>query len=108
MTCRASTAVTWLSPLTSVKYRLATADPLSPSAIALRESSLKTDLLPRELVHDRMIREKKPWAVAAAAVLLLAFTIGFVSLSRALGTMDESVYGASVKQAEQVLSRVHI
>jgi len=71
---------------------------------ALRESSLKTDLLPRELVHDRMIREKKPWAVAAAAILLLGFTIGFVSLSSALGKMDESVYGDSVKQAEQVLS----
>ncbi|NQT12220.1 MAG: type IV pilus assembly protein PilM, partial [Planctomycetes bacterium] len=71
---------------------------------ALRQSALKTDLLPRELVHDRMIRGKKPWAVAAAAVLLLAFTIGYVSLSRALGSMAESVYGASVEQAEKVIS----
>lgn len=76
---------------------------------ALGRSSLKTNLLPREIVKDRLVRQKKPWAVAAAAVLLLGFTISFVSISRALGTMDESVYGdnepgGAVKEAKDTIS----
>ena len=51
----------------------------------LGKSSLRTNLLPKELVKDRLIREKKPWAVASVAVLLTALTISFVSFSRALG-----------------------
>ena len=54
----------------------------------LGKSSLRTNLLPKELVKDRLIREKKPWAVASAAVLLTALTISFVSFSRALGTVS--------------------
>jgi len=38
---------------------------------ALGKSALRTNLLPPELLQQRMIRNKKPWAVAAAAVLLL-------------------------------------
>ena len=38
---------------------------------------LSTNLLPREILRDRMIRAKKPWAVAAVAILLLGFTIGY-------------------------------
>ena len=33
----------------------------------LGKGGLKTNLLPKEIVRDRLIREKKPWAVAAAA-----------------------------------------
>ena len=70
---------------------------------ALGKSALKTNLLPREIVKDRLIRGKKPWAVAAAAVLLLGFTISFVSISRALGTMDESVFGEAVTKAKDAI-----
>jgi type IV pilus assembly protein PilM len=38
---------------------------------------LSTNLLPREIVKDRMIRAKKPWAVAAVAILLLGLTFGY-------------------------------
>jgi len=50
---------------------------------------LRTNLLPREIVKDRLIRQKKPWAVAAAAVLLMACTISFAASSLSLSTVRE-------------------
>jgi type IV pilus assembly protein PilM len=38
---------------------------------------LSTNLVPPEIVKDRMIKAKKPWAVAAVALLLLGCTIGY-------------------------------
>jgi len=38
---------------------------------------LSTNLLPPEIVNDRIIRAKKPWAVAAVALLLLGCTFGY-------------------------------
>src|SRR6185295_5990290 len=35
------------------------------------------NLLPREILKDRLVREKKPWVVAAAAAVLLALAISF-------------------------------
>ncbi|HEV7281271.1 MAG TPA: type IV pilus assembly protein PilM [Pirellulaceae bacterium] len=36
-------------------------------------SKLQTSLLPPEIITDRIVREKKPWAVAAVALVLLGF-----------------------------------
>jgi type IV pilus assembly protein PilM len=68
----------------------------------LGKSALRTNLLPKELVKDRLIREKKPWAVAAAAVLLTALTISFVSFSRALGTVSADKWKTAEDKAKQV------
>jgi type IV pilus assembly protein PilM len=43
----------------------------------LRAAKIKTNLLPREIVKDRMIRAKKPWAVGAAAALLLGCAVSY-------------------------------
>lgn len=43
----------------------------------LRAAKIKTNLLPREIVKDRMIRAKKPWAVGAAAALLLGCAFSY-------------------------------
>jgi type IV pilus assembly protein PilM len=43
----------------------------------LNQSILKTNLVPQEVHRDRMIEEKKPWALAGAAALLLGFTINY-------------------------------
>lgn len=43
----------------------------------LKQSVLKTNLIPQEVHRDRMIEEKKPWALAGAAALLLGFTINY-------------------------------
>ena len=44
---------------------------------ALGQATLETNLLPREIVTDRMVRDKKPWVVAAVAALLFGFLVNF-------------------------------
>lgn len=43
----------------------------------LKKSALRTNLLPQEILIDRIVRQKKPWAVAAVASLLLACALNF-------------------------------
>ena len=69
------------------------------------KGTLRTNLLPSEIVQDRVVRAKKPWAVAAAAVLLLACTINFVSHSRALSTVDEKLFAASETEADGAVKK---
>ena len=63
---------------------------------------VRTNLLPREIRQDRMIRDKKPWAVAAAAILMLASTLSFVSWSRDLATVEETTWRNSQQKAREV------
>ncbi len=44
---------------------------------ALDRAQLHTNLLPEEIVTTRLVRAKKPWAVAAAALLLLGLAINY-------------------------------
>ncbi|MFT5527288.1 MAG: type IV pilus assembly protein PilM [Pirellulaceae bacterium] len=39
----------------------------------LSQSHLSTNLLPKEIITQRLVREKKPWAVAAVSAMMLAF-----------------------------------
>ncbi len=43
----------------------------------LDKSTISTNLLPREFLTERLIREKKPWAVAALGALLLGFSCNY-------------------------------
>jgi type IV pilus assembly protein PilM len=45
----------------------------------LKQAKLRTNLLPRELVTDRIIRDKKPWAVIALATLMAGFTLNYLA-----------------------------
>jgi type IV pilus assembly protein PilM len=44
---------------------------------ALDAGQLRTNLLPEEIVTTRLVRAKKPWAVAAVAVLLVGMTVNY-------------------------------
>lgn len=68
----------------------------------LNRGALRTNLLPKELVKDRMIRAKKPWAVGAMAMLLVGLSVSFVSFSRALSTTDVALFGTAENRAKQV------
>jgi type IV pilus assembly protein PilM len=46
---------------------------------ALDNAQLRTNLLPDEIITTRLVRAKKPWAVAAVAVLLVGMTINYFS-----------------------------
>lgn len=54
----------------------------------LGQGALSTNLLPRELVVQRMVREKKPWALATVAVLFLGLSFNFFFLNRAWKSVD--------------------
>ena len=71
----------------------------------LGKAGLRTNLLPKEIIHDRLIRRKKPWAVAAAAVLMLACTISFAFYSRALSSVDEETWNNAENQAKQTIAQ---
>lgn len=68
----------------------------------LGKAILRTSLLPPDVSKARIIREKKPWAVAAAAVLLLGLTISFAGFARALSTVDTKKFSAAENQAKSV------
>jgi type IV pilus assembly protein PilM len=61
----------------------------------LDKAKLATNLLPPEIVTDRLIRAKKPWAVAMVAALLLGVAINFFGHWRAWN----SVHPDRFKQA---------
>jgi len=66
----------------------------------LEMSGLKTNLLPGEIIKDRLIRQKKPWALAAAAVLLLGCTISFASYAHSLGSVEEEKWRTAESMAD--------
>ncbi len=47
---------------------------------ALSESAIQTNLIPRELLVDRLVRAKKPWAAGALAALALGLSINFAGI----------------------------
>jgi type IV pilus assembly protein PilM len=71
----------------------------------LGKAGLHTNLLPREVVHARIIREKRPWAVAAAAILLTGLTLSYASYAMALKTVSEERFQAAEQQAASINSK---
>ncbi|MEX0713573.1 MAG: type IV pilus assembly protein PilM [Pirellulales bacterium] len=72
----------------------------------LRDTKIKTNLLPREIAKDRLIRGKKPWAIGAAAALLLGLTVSYVSHVRAAQSvsLDDSYFKPAVDEANRVVT----
>jgi type IV pilus assembly protein PilM len=56
---------------------------------ALGESELKTNLLPEEIVRRRMVRAKKPWAVAGVAALLVGLSFNYFTHVSAWRSADK-------------------
>jgi type IV pilus assembly protein PilM len=70
----------------------------------LGKSKLSTNLLPPEIVTDRMIRDKKPWAVAMVASLLLGLTINFLGHWRAWNSVHPDKYKEAMSAADRATS----
>jgi type IV pilus assembly protein PilM len=71
----------------------------------LGKGGLRTNLLPKEILKDRLIRQKKPWAVAAAAVLLLACAVSFASYSFGLGEVRDEKWGEAESRASNTANQ---
>ena len=69
----------------------------------LGQSVLRTNLLPQELNTQRIIRDKKPWALAAAAGLLFGMTVNYMGHWNA---WRPTVFDDRYKQAESVANTV--
>ncbi len=69
----------------------------------LGKAAVHTNLLPKEIILDRLIGRKKPWAIAAAALLLLGCGISFAAYSLALAGVDASRWGAAEAEAAQLV-----
>lgn len=74
----------------------------------LSVAKLRTNLVPREIMTDRLVRSKKPWAVASLAALLLACTFNvFFYYSRLHQTAeDREVQGISWQRASSAIESV--
>lgn len=70
----------------------------------LDEGKIRTNLLPDEIVQERIVRAKKPWAMAAAAALLLGLSISSVGYWRAWNTVNKSHFGGSEMTAQTQVS----
>ncbi|MGI5831542.1 MAG: pilus assembly protein PilM [Thermoguttaceae bacterium] len=70
----------------------------------LRQGTLDINLIPPEVVRDRMINSKKPWALATAALLLLAFAVQYINSTSALATVRNSNLVSAVNDAKRVRS----
>jgi type IV pilus assembly protein PilM len=68
------------------------------------KSKLSTNLLPHEIVTDRTIREKKPWAVAMVATLLLGCTISFLGYWRSWNSVAVDKFSAALNEAKSAKS----
>jgi len=78
---------------------------LAVEALGVGRGTLMTNLLPPEIIKDRFIRSKKPWALAGAAILLLGCAIGYGSHSLALGTVDEDRFRDAEQRMQAVVTQ---
>lgn len=72
---------------------------------AMGKSELKTNLLPEEIVRSRLVRAKKPWAVAGAAAILLGLTFNYFSHVSAWSATQETVWSGAESAATSVSSQ---
>lgn len=74
---------------------------------ALDLGQMSTNLLPDEIVTERIIRAKKPWVAAAAAVLMLGLAMNYSSHVSALQTVDiENDWKSPLSQAQSLAQQV--
>lgn len=69
---------------------------------ALGDSSIYTNLLPREIITRRLIRDKKPWAVVTVAAMLAGCMFNFCFHWNAWSQVHEDRYSDVYRDAEVV------
>jgi len=75
----------------------------------LAQGPMKTNLLPKEIVIERLVRSKKPWAIAALSALLLGIVANFASVYGSYSTVAPDRWKdseTSVKDAASVSTKL--
>ena len=96
------------SVLDDAKFKANSQSMSVPYGLALQglnQAKLRTNLVPRELLRSRMIREKKPWVLAAAALLLGGLSLNYALHSARAGQVSEARYSQHLPQVQSVSSR---
>jgi len=73
---------------------------------AIGRTRIRTTLLPPEIALDRRIRSKKPWAVAAAAGLMLAMGASTFGSASVLNSWNVTKWEPSQKHVDSVQSEI--
>lgn len=73
---------------------------------AIGKTRIRTTLLPPEIAADRKIRSKKPWAIAAAAGLLLAMGVSTMGSASVLKSYGVEKWDDEQKLVDQVQSEI--
>jgi type IV pilus assembly protein PilM len=71
----------------------------------LNKGSLGTNLIPREILTNRLIREKKPWAVATAAAVLLGCAVSFMGYLQGWKSVKEDIFKSAFADADAAESK---
>src|SRR3954451_12300684 len=71
----------------------------------LGRSQLRPNLLPPEIEQVRMVRRKKPWALAASAFLMLGFSAAFLGDYKAYAKVVNEPFKQAVEKAKSVSSK---
>jgi len=74
---------------------------------AIGQTRIRTTLLPPEIALDRRIRSKKPWAVAAAAGLMLAMGASTFGSASVLNSWNVSKWDPAQKHVDSIQSEIN-
>ena len=80
----------------------------------LNHGQIKTNLLPQEIVVERVIRAKKPWVLASVSLLLLGCSLGLFYKSLANESVaeghvrDGTTWKKAMSDADKELALIHI
>lgn len=71
----------------------------------LKITRVHTSLLPPEITTARLIRKKKPWAVATAATLLFGLATSTMGYSHVWSSVNEARFGDAEKKAKDAVDK---
>lgn len=71
----------------------------------LGKAQLKTNLLPGELIVERVIKAKKPWVLASVALLMLGCVLGLFFKQNALWAVSPDYKGTSQTSWSEAISK---
>jgi type IV pilus assembly protein PilM len=66
----------------------------------LDKGSMSTNLVPREIVVERIIKAKKPWAVAALSAMLLGFLANYAFMQRSWSNVSANKWSSAEQSAK--------
>lgn len=69
----------------------------------LGQSQIHANLVPREILTQRLIRSKKPWTVAALAVLLLGMVLHYWMIERSWASTHDDVWEEPVREIDRMV-----